>query len=119
MGNCGIPIIKPTTETTVASDYQIIISRYVGLHSTVPYKTARESFCNSLSALGLARRSTEVALESQVEGIEDDDEDASNKTIKSAIANDPLMKIIKNAKENAAYRKKVPKGKSKNFSRKY
>ena len=55
---CGIPIINPTANShpTVVSDYQRIITRYVGLHSTVPSKTASESFCNSLSALGLARR---------------------------------------------------------------
>ena len=51
---CGIPTNMPneTPHPTVASDYQRIITRYVGLHSTVPSKTASESFCNSLSALG-------------------------------------------------------------------
>jgi len=96
------------TDPEVLSTYQHVVSRYIGIHTAVPSKTASEAFCQSMSALGLAERSLETVFDSQLNE-RDLEEDNTNETRKSVIANNSLMKNNRPAIENAALRKKFQK----------
>ena len=103
----GFPMenTKKTPDSFSVSIYQQVVSRYIGLHSTVPSKCASESFCLSSNMLGLAERNMESVFGSQVQNIQND-EFAAKKSLKNVCANDPLMKDVRNMLEQTSYRAK-------------
>ena len=103
----GFPMdrLNTTPDPKLASLYQRVISRYLGIHSMVPCKSASESFCHSMNMLGQTERSMESVFDSQVRNIQAD-YSTGNKTLKMILANDDLMKEIKLSIEKSAFKTK-------------
>ena len=103
----GLPMdeLNTTPDPNMVSLYQRVISRYLGIHSMVPCKSARESFCHSMNMLGQTERSMESVFDYQVRNIQAD-YSTGNKTLKMILANDDLMKEIKLSIEKSAFKTK-------------
>ena len=106
----GIPQSKPESKPSlsVCEDFINIIGRYIGSHSTIPCKSASETFSHGVSDLGMATRSMDSAIESQVNDVPEID-NLQNENLKHAIARDEFTREIISALRDKDFAKKFLK----------
>ena len=103
----GVPMdrLDTTPDPKTVSIYQRVTCRYLGIHSMVPCKSASESLSHSMNMLGQADRSLETVFDSQVRNIQED-VFTGNKTLKTVLANDAVMKEVKLSIEKSTFKTK-------------